>query len=41
MKFNDTTDIAIVSGDRNGDGRADFQIEVQSVAALAAADFIL
>jgi hypothetical protein len=31
----------MVEGDVNGDGRADFQIEVHSAAALAKADFIL
>ncbi|NOT72726.1 MAG: cellulase family glycosylhydrolase [Hyphomicrobium sp.] len=30
-----------VEGDINGDGRADFQIEVKALAALAAADFVL
>lgn len=40
VKF-DGTDTTIVSGDRNGDGRADFQIEVQSTEALAKADFLL
>jgi hypothetical protein len=34
-------DAFIVSGDINGDGRADFQILVDSEAALAGADFIL
>jgi hypothetical protein len=41
VKYNAVADIAIVSGDINGDGRADFQIEVHSAAALAKADFIL
>jgi Ca2+-binding RTX toxin-like protein len=31
----------VVEGDINGDGRADFQIEVDNVANLAKADFIL
>jgi Ca2+-binding RTX toxin-like protein len=31
----------LVEGDRNGDGKADFQIEVNHDAALAKADFIL
>ncbi len=31
----------LVEGDRNGDGRADFQIQVSSEAALAKGDFIL
>jgi serralysin len=37
LRFKD----GIVSGDINGDGRADFQIEVQGVAALVASDFVL
>ena len=41
VKYNDATDIAIVSGDVNGDGKADFQIEVHSATALQATDFIL
>jgi Ca2+-binding RTX toxin-like protein len=31
----------LVEGDRNGDGKADFQIEVHSTAALASGDFVL
>jgi 6-phosphogluconolactonase (cycloisomerase 2 family) len=31
----------IVEGDVNGDGRADFQIEVEGVASLAKGDFVL
>jgi hypothetical protein len=34
------TDDAIVSGDINGKGRADFQIEVQSANALRKDDFV-
>ena len=30
-----------VEGDRNGDGRADFQIQVSSEAALGKLDFLL
>jgi hypothetical protein len=41
VKYNSVTDIAIVSGDIDGNGKADFQIEVHSAAALAKADFIL
>ena len=41
VKYNATTDIAIVSGDINGDGKADFQIEVHSLDPLVKADFIL
>jgi serralysin len=41
VKYNAATDIAIVSGDIDGNGKADFQIEVHSIAALAKADFIL
>jgi Ca2+-binding RTX toxin-like protein len=41
VKYNAVTDIAIVQGDINGDGRADFQIEVHSEAALVNADFFL
>lgn len=33
--------ISLVEGDVNGDGRADFQIEVHSAAALVKADFVL
>jgi hypothetical protein len=40
VKYNATSHIGIVAGDINGDGRADFQIEVHSDAALAKADFI-
>jgi Ca2+-binding RTX toxin-like protein len=39
VKFNGT--IAIVSGDRNGDGKADFQIEVHTSSALVQTDFLL
>lgn len=31
----------VIEGDHNGDGRADFQIELRSISALSAADFIL
>jgi serralysin len=41
VKYNAVTDVAIVSGDIDGNGRADFQIEVHSGAALAKADFTL
>jgi len=33
--------IAIVQGDTDGNGKADFQIEVHSATALVKADFIL
>jgi hypothetical protein len=33
--------IAIVQGDIDGNGKADYQIEVHSLAALVKADFIL
>ena len=35
------TGFFLVEGDINGDGRADFQIEVHSLNALLKADFIL
>jgi Ca2+-binding RTX toxin-like protein len=41
VKYNGTTHIGIVSGDINGDGKADFQIEVHSLLALGKADFVL
>jgi Ca2+-binding RTX toxin-like protein len=41
VKYNAFSDIAIVQGDINGDGRADFQIQVDSDFALVKADFIL
>jgi len=41
VKYNAVTDVAIVSGDIDGNGKADFQIEVHSAAALAKGDFIL
>jgi Ca2+-binding RTX toxin-like protein len=41
VKYDANTDIAIVSGDINGNGKADFQIEVHSLAALVKADFFL
>jgi Ca2+-binding RTX toxin-like protein len=41
VKYNAVTDVAIVQGDIDGNGKADFQIEVHSAAALARADFIL
>jgi Peptidase M10 serralysin C terminal len=41
VKYNDLSDVAIVSGDIDGNGRADFQIEVYSAVALAKGDFIL
>jgi hypothetical protein len=31
----------LVEGDVNGDGRADFQIQVDDVNALRASDFVL
>lgn len=34
-------DLVIVQGDVNGDGRADFEIKVNGIAALNAADFDL
>ena len=34
-------DMTIVEGDTNGDGRADFQIELKGLLALTKADFIL
>ena len=34
-------DKTIVYGDVNGDGRADFQIELTGLKALAASDFVL
>jgi serralysin len=40
VKYNGSTEVAIVQGDVNGDGKADFQIEVHSTAALGPADFI-
>jgi VCBS repeat-containing protein len=41
VKYDAATDIATVSGDIDGNGKADFQIEVHSTAALVRADFIL
>lgn len=41
VKYNGTTQIGIVSGDINGDGKADFQIEVHSLTALGKDDFVL
>ena len=41
VKFDANTDIGIVSGDIDGNGKADFQIEVHSVMALVKDDFIL
>ncbi|HST10378.1 MAG TPA: M10 family metallopeptidase C-terminal domain-containing protein [Terriglobales bacterium] len=41
VKYNAATDIGIVSGDIDGNGKADFQIEVHSASALLRADFIL
>lgn len=41
VKYNATTDTAIVSGDIDGNGRADFQIAVHSTAVLAKGDFVL
>jgi Ca2+-binding RTX toxin-like protein len=41
VKYNTNTDIAIVSGDVNGDGKADFQIEVHSDTPLVKFDFFL
>ena len=34
-------DMTIVEGDRNGDGVADFQIELSHLVTLTKADFIL
>jgi hypothetical protein len=34
-------DKTIISGDINGDGRADFQIELTGLKTLTGADFIL
>ena len=34
-------DYTLVEGDSNGDGRADFQIELKGLVALAKADFVL
>ena len=34
-------DMTIVEGDRNGDGVADFQIELSHLVALTKADFVL
>jgi serralysin len=36
-----TNDKTIVAGDINGDGVADFQIELAGLKNLAAADFLL
>jgi Ca2+-binding RTX toxin-like protein len=41
VSFNDAADLAVVSGDTNGDGKADFQIAVQTPVALLATDFVL
>lgn len=38
---NNALDKTIIEGDVNGDGRADFQIELTGLKALVAADFIL
>jgi len=41
VKYNATSHIATVSGDIDGNGKADFQIEVHSLTALQKLDFIL
>jgi len=41
IKYDAASHTGIVSGDINGDGKADFQIEVHSLTALVKADFIL
>jgi Ca2+-binding RTX toxin-like protein len=41
VKYDANTDIGIVAGDIDGNGKADFQIEVHSLNALVKADFIL
>jgi Ca2+-binding RTX toxin-like protein len=41
VNYNAVTDVAIVQGDVDGNGKADFQIEVHTAAALAKGDFIL
>ncbi len=38
---NEARDVAIVSGDTDGDGRADFQIELAEITRLNASDFVL
>ena len=40
-KFDTGNDDIFVEGDVNGDGRADFRIEIKGVASLTAGDFIL
>jgi hypothetical protein len=41
VTHNATSDIAMVSGDTNGDGKADFQIKVLTPVTLLATDFAL
>jgi len=41
VTHNAVTDIAIISGDTNGDGKADFQIQVHSPVPLLATDLML
>ena len=41
VKYDAVNGIAMVRGDIDGNGKADFQIEVDSAAALVQADFIL
>ncbi len=41
VKYNAARDVGIVSGDLNGDAKADFQIEVHSESALLKTDFVL
>ena len=41
VKYSPTAHVGIVSGDIDGNGKADFQIEVDSAFALAKGDFLL
>jgi hypothetical protein len=41
VKYDPTTEVGIVSGDIDGNGKADFQIEVDSQTSLVKDDFVL
>jgi len=41
LRYKAVSGVVVVEGDVNGDGRADFQIELQGLTKLVAADFLL